>query len=85
MPALDVMDNSPSGSAVISENTKSVKTLDELLSKLTVSKSQDEASTAANNLASFINGTIEEHEAPTKWVSCSLTSPLVYDRNILVS
>ena len=66
MPALDVMDTSSSGSAVISENAKSVKVLDELLSKLTVSKSQVETSAAANNLASFINGAIEEHEAPTK-------------------
>jgi len=65
MPALDVMDTS-SGSAVVSESAKSVKALDELLSKLTVSKSQDEASAAANNLASFINGANEEHEAPTK-------------------
>jgi elongation factor 3 len=69
MPALDVMDNSSSGSAATSESAKSVKALDELLSKLTVSKSQDEASAAANNLASFINGATEEHEAPTKWVS----------------
>ncbi|KAI9777178.1 MAG: translational elongation factor EF-1 alpha [Geoglossum umbratile] len=67
MPALDVMDNS-SGSAVISENAKSVKALDELLSKLTVSRSQDEASAAASDLASFVNGAIGEHEAPTKTV-----------------
>ncbi|KAH0538811.1 translational elongation factor EF-1 alpha [Glutinoglossum americanum] len=66
MPALDVMNTSSSGPAVISENTKSIKVLDELLSKLTVSKSQDETKAVATNLASFINGAIEEHEAPTK-------------------
>ncbi|KAH0551368.1 translational elongation factor EF-1 alpha [Trichoglossum hirsutum] len=68
MPALDVMTTPPSGAAAISENTKSVKVLDDLLSKLTVSKSQDEASAAASGLASFINGATEEHEAPTKTV-----------------
>jgi elongation factor 3 len=66
MPALDIMNTPSSGTAVISENTKSVKVLDELLGKLTVSKSQDETNAAATDLASFINGTIEEHEAPTK-------------------
>jgi elongation factor 3 len=66
MPALDVMTPSSSGTAAISENTKSVKVLDELLNKLTVSRSQDETSAAANGLACFINGAIEENDAPTK-------------------
>lgn len=53
-------------SPITSENQKSVKVLEELLAKLTVSKSKDEATYAAENLASFINGPIEEMEVPTK-------------------
>ncbi|MCJ1339765.1 translational elongation factor EF-1 alpha [Bachmanniomyces sp. S44760] len=49
-----------------SENSTSIKVLDELLKKLTVSKSADETSAAAGNIATFINGDIEEHDAPTK-------------------
>jgi elongation factor 3 len=49
-----------------SENQKSVLVLDELLNKLTISKSADETSAAAGNIATFINGDIEEHDAPTK-------------------
>ena len=64
-PALDVMEQ-PSASTVKSENTKSVKVLDELISKLTISKTADESVEAANNMASFINGDIEEKDAPTK-------------------
>jgi elongation factor 3 len=60
-PALDTM--SP---AAVSENQKSVKVLDELLQKLTISKTKDEATYAAENLATFINGPIEEHDVPTK-------------------
>ena len=63
MPA--VME-STSAETVKSENQKSIKVLDELLSKLTVSKTADESSEAANNIASFIHGAIEEHDAPTK-------------------
>lgn len=50
------------------ENRQSVRVLDELMSKLSVSKTADETSAAANNIAVFINGDIEEHDAPTKWV-----------------
>lgn len=63
-PALDTM--TPSDDIVVSENKKSVKVLDELLAKLTVSKTKAEATYAAENLATFINGGIEEHEVPTK-------------------
>lgn len=63
-PALDTMN--PSESAIASENQKSVKVLDELLQKLTISKTKDEAEYAADNLATFINGPIEEHAVPTK-------------------
>ncbi|CUS12761.1 unnamed protein product [Tuber aestivum] len=63
-PALDTM--TPSDAVVASENQKSVKVLDELLQKLSVSKTKDDATYAAENLATFINGPIEEHEVPTK-------------------
>ena len=59
------MDSVPA-STVKSENLKSVQVLDELLSKLSVSKTADESTEAAGNIASFINGPIEEHDAPTK-------------------
>jgi len=49
-----------------SENKKSVKVLEELLSKLTVSKAQDEINESSQNIATFINGDIEEHDAPVK-------------------
>lgn len=69
MPAVDVMEAThASGKTEASENAKSVKVLDELLSKLTISKTQDETNAAASNIASFINGPIEEHDAPTKYV-----------------
>ncbi|KAI5779252.1 armadillo-type protein [Geopyxis carbonaria] len=61
-PALDTMNSS----VISSENQKSVKVLDELLEKLTISKTKDDATYAAENLATFINGPIEEHEIPTK-------------------
>lgn len=50
--------------AVKAENSKSVKVLEELLSKLTVSKAQDEINAASLDLATFINGDIEEGDAP---------------------
>lgn len=49
-----------------SENAKSVKVMEELLSKLTISKSQDEINAASQSLAIFVNGPIEEQDAPTK-------------------
>lgn len=57
-----------SNTVIASENSKSLKVLDELMGKLNVSKSADDATTAAKNLASFINGHIEEHDVPTKYV-----------------
>ncbi|KZF23328.1 elongation factor 3 [Xylona heveae TC161] len=58
-----------------SENKKSVKVLDELLSKLSISKTAEETIETSTNIASFINGPIEEHDAPTKAVA-SLKSML---------
>ncbi|KAF3908155.1 hypothetical protein AA313_de0200468 [Arthrobotrys entomopaga] len=60
-PAVDTMASSAS------ENAKSVKVLEDLLAKLSVSKG-DETEYAAKNLATFVNGPIEEHEVPTKVV-----------------
>lgn len=48
------------------ENARSIKVLDELMAKLSVSTSQDEVNAATHNIASFINGEIEEQDAPTK-------------------
>ena len=69
MPSVDVMDSVPNNTAnTKSENQKSVKVLDELLYALNLSKTADQTSSAAGNIATFINGDIEEHDAPTKYV-----------------
>jgi len=66
-PAVDVMEtNAHTQAQIKSENKKSLKVLEELLSKLTVSKSQDEINASAIDLATFVNGDIEEEDAPTK-------------------
>lgn len=51
---------------VKAENSQSLKVLEELMSKLNVSKSQDETNASANAIATFINGDIEEGDAPVK-------------------
>jgi len=66
-PAVDVQ-AAQSPAAAKSENKKSLKVLEELFSKLTVSKAQDEINAASLDLATFINGDIEEADAPTKVV-----------------
>ncbi|CAG5154094.1 uncharacterized protein ALTATR162_LOCUS3462 [Alternaria atra] len=53
---------------VKSENSKSLKALEEMMQKLTVSKAQDEINASAQAIATFINGDIEEADAPTKAV-----------------
>jgi len=63
--AVDTMDT-VSPTTVKSENQKSMKVLEELLSKLSVSKAQDEINATSLDLASFINGDIVEMDAPTK-------------------
>lgn len=55
-------------SDVKSENSKSLKALEELMAKLSVSKAQDEINASASAIAIFINGDIEEADAPTKYV-----------------
>ncbi|KAK5004920.1 translational elongation factor EF-1 alpha, partial [Cryomyces antarcticus] len=68
-PAVDVMEtNTHTQTQIKSENKQSVQVLEQLLSKLTVSKSQDEINASSQDLASFINGDIEEQDAPTKAV-----------------
>ena len=49
-----------------SENAQSVKVLDELFQKLTVSKESADIRESANQLASFINGRIEDQDVPIK-------------------
>lgn len=57
------------------ENAQSIKVLDQLMSTLTIAKSEDETNAATTNIASFINGPIEEADAPTK---CVFSNYLVY-------
>jgi elongation factor 3 len=64
-PAADVMASHTAGQ-IKSENQKSLKVLEDLLAKLSVSKAQDEINATALDLASFINGDIQEADAPTK-------------------
>ena len=61
-PSVDV----ESKSNVKAENQKSLKVIEELLSKLTVSKAQDEINASALDLATFINGDIEEADVPNQ-------------------
>lgn len=50
----------------MAENKNSIKVLDDLMSKLSVSKEQADINAAAQNIAVFINGPIEDKDAPTK-------------------
>merc|ERR1711939_232298 len=47
------------------ENKQSTKVLEELMGKLSVSQPGDEAKGFSQEIATFINGDIEEHAAPT--------------------
>lgn len=64
MPALAEQATPPTSAKM--ENKNSVKVLDELMAKLTISKAQEDINAATHNIATFINGPIEEHDAPTK-------------------
>ncbi|EHY57974.1 Elongation factor 3 [Exophiala dermatitidis] len=66
MPAVDTMTSTPETTA--KETKQSVATLEQLLQKLSLSKAQDEANAAATNIATFLNGPIEEHAVPLKAV-----------------
>jgi elongation factor 3 len=48
------------------ENAQSIKVLDDLMKKLSVSKEAPEIKETTTALASFINGRIEDQAAPTK-------------------
>lgn len=48
------------------ENAQSIKVLDDLMQKLTISKDAASIKDASHSLASFINGRIEDQEAPTR-------------------
>lgn len=50
----------------MSENAQSLKVLDELFQKLTVSKEAADIKESSQELASFINGRIEDQAVPTK-------------------
>ncbi|GAM84451.1 hypothetical protein ANO11243_024470 [Dothideomycetidae sp. 11243] len=66
-PSVDVKQASnPTTAQVKSENKQSVKVLESLLSKLTISKAQDEINASSQEIAVFINGDIEEQDAPVK-------------------
>jgi elongation factor 3 len=49
-----------------SENANSVKVLDELFQKLTISKDAAAIKEASAALASFMNGRIEDNDVPSK-------------------
>lgn len=48
-----------------SENSKAVKVLEELLGKLSLSKSPEDIQVSSHELATYINGDIQEGDAPT--------------------
>ena len=60
-PSVDVTD-----AQIKSENKQSIKVLDDLMKKLNISKSQDEINGSSQEIATFINGDIEEEDAPTR-------------------
>jgi len=66
MPAVDTMTSTPAASA--KETKQSLADLEGLLQTLSVSKTQAEANGAAGNVATFLNGPIEEHDVPLKAV-----------------
>ena len=55
--------------AAAKENSTSSKVLTELLSKLSISKTQDEINSVSQEVATFINGDIESGDAPDQYVS----------------
>lgn len=69
MPA--VVDQATSSNMASKENKTSLKVLDDLMAKLTISKEQDAINDATRNLAIFVNGDIETKDAPTKYVLIS--------------
>ena len=62
------MESLPTEGQIRHENKQSTKVLEELMAKLSVSKTGDEAKGTSQEIATFINGDIEEKDAPTKAV-----------------
>lgn len=60
------MDSVPAASS--KETKQSVATLEELLKTLSIAKTQDEANAAGGNIATLLNGPIEEQAVPLKAV-----------------
>lgn len=50
----------------MSQNKGSIKVIEELLQKLSVSKEQADINSTSIDLATFVNGDIEEADAPTQ-------------------
>ncbi|KAJ6443163.1 elongation factor 3 [Purpureocillium lavendulum] len=65
-----------------SENAQSVKVLDELFQKLTVSKEAADIKESSNEIASFINGRIEDQDVPNKTIE-SLSKQLANKKDAL--
>jgi elongation factor 3 len=63
-PAVDMASSTPA--QIKSENKGSIKVIEELLQKLSISKEQADINSTALDLATFVNGDIEEADAPTK-------------------
>ena len=57
---------SSTAAQIKSENKGSIKVIEELLQKLSVSKEQADINSTSIDLATFVNGDIEEADAPTK-------------------
>jgi elongation factor 3 len=55
-----------SSAQIKSENKGSIKVIEELLQKLSVSKEQADINSTSIDLATFVNGDIEEADAPTR-------------------
>lgn len=67
-PGLDMESTQPTEAQVKAENQQSAKVLEQLMSKLSIAKTADEAKGTSQQIATFINGDIEEKDAPTKAV-----------------
>jgi elongation factor 3 len=67
MPAI-TESSASTASMSTKENKNSQKVLDELMAKLWISKAQEDINAATSNIATFINGDIEDGDAPVKTV-----------------
>lgn len=66
MPSVEAPASVPEVSS--KEAAKSAAVLDELFNSLSISKSADEAKSAASNIASLLNGPCDEQAVPAKYV-----------------